>query len=146
MISMLPVLTAHFCCSTNTETCFYSVWFVCVFQHALRLLAFGQLYTVLNMDPLPASKPSPRLLEGVCSNVFSCSCESTVYGRSLQHQNMASFTTILQHWFHCGVTVLILFKLFWLFPLFLFYHCLYSFFTFTSTKKVLCLNLPVKLL
>ncbi|KAM3868410.1 spermatid perinuclear RNA-binding protein-like [Diretmus argenteus] len=35
-------------------------------QHALRLLAFGQLYKVLNMDPLPASKPSPRLLEGSC--------------------------------------------------------------------------------
>ncbi|GAA6223750.1 spermatid perinuclear RNA-binding protein-like isoform X1 [Lates japonicus] len=33
-------------------------------QHALRLLAFGQLYKVLNMDPIPASKPSPRLLEG----------------------------------------------------------------------------------
>nr|XP_020450811.1 spermatid perinuclear RNA-binding protein-like isoform X2 [Monopterus albus] len=33
-------------------------------QHALRLLAFGQLYKVLNMDPLPASKPSPRLVEG----------------------------------------------------------------------------------
>ncbi|XP_074525998.1 spermatid perinuclear RNA-binding protein-like isoform X2 [Halichoeres trimaculatus] len=33
-------------------------------QHALRLLAFGQLYKVLNMDPLPASKPSARLLEG----------------------------------------------------------------------------------
>ncbi|XP_038559784.1 spermatid perinuclear RNA-binding protein-like isoform X1 [Micropterus salmoides] len=35
-------------------------------QYALRLLAFGQLYKVLNMDPLPASKPSPRLLEGGC--------------------------------------------------------------------------------
>ncbi|XP_060927771.1 spermatid perinuclear RNA-binding protein-like [Limanda limanda] len=35
-------------------------------QHALRLLAFGQLYKVLNMDPLPASKPSPRLFEGGC--------------------------------------------------------------------------------
>ncbi|XP_040010555.1 spermatid perinuclear RNA-binding protein-like [Xiphias gladius] len=35
-------------------------------QHALRLLAFGQLYKVLNMDPLPASKTSPRLLEGGC--------------------------------------------------------------------------------
>ncbi|KAM6945216.1 spermatid perinuclear RNA-binding protein-like [Lycodopsis pacificus] len=35
-------------------------------QHALRLLAFGQLYKVLNMDPLPSSKPSPRLLEGGC--------------------------------------------------------------------------------
>ncbi|KAG7219215.1 hypothetical protein INR49_019275 [Caranx melampygus] len=35
-------------------------------QHALRLLAFGQLYKVLNMDPLPASKPSARLLEGSC--------------------------------------------------------------------------------
>ncbi|XP_029016835.1 spermatid perinuclear RNA-binding protein-like isoform X2 [Betta splendens] len=34
-------------------------------QHALRLLAFGQLYKVLNMDPLPANKPSSRLLEGV---------------------------------------------------------------------------------
>ncbi|XP_041643882.1 spermatid perinuclear RNA-binding protein-like isoform X1 [Cheilinus undulatus] len=33
-------------------------------QHALRLLAFGQLYKVLKMDPLPASKPSARLLEG----------------------------------------------------------------------------------
>lgn len=43
---------------------------VCVcFQHALRLLAFGQLYKVLNMDPLPACKPSPRLLEGECSAV-----------------------------------------------------------------------------
>ncbi|CAG5919336.1 unnamed protein product [Menidia menidia] len=35
-------------------------------QHALRLLAFGQLYKVLNMDPLPANKPSARLLEGGC--------------------------------------------------------------------------------
>uniref|UniRef100_A0A665TUS7 Spermatid perinuclear RNA-binding protein-like n=1 Tax=Echeneis naucrates TaxID=173247 RepID=A0A665TUS7_ECHNA len=35
-------------------------------QHALRLLAFGQLYKVLNMDPLPASKPSPRVSEGSC--------------------------------------------------------------------------------
>ncbi|KAF3695372.1 Spermatid perinuclear RNA-binding protein [Channa argus] len=35
-------------------------------QHALRLLAFGQLYKVLNMDPLPASKPSSRLLQGGC--------------------------------------------------------------------------------
>ncbi|XP_041854836.1 spermatid perinuclear RNA-binding protein-like isoform X2 [Melanotaenia boesemani] len=35
-------------------------------QHALRLLAFGQLYKVLDMDPLPACKPSPRLLEGGC--------------------------------------------------------------------------------
>ncbi|XP_063752750.1 spermatid perinuclear RNA-binding protein-like isoform X2 [Eleginops maclovinus] len=35
-------------------------------QHALRLLAFGQLYKVLNMDPLPTSKPSPKLLEGSC--------------------------------------------------------------------------------
>ncbi|XP_068166777.1 spermatid perinuclear RNA-binding protein-like isoform X2 [Antennarius striatus] len=33
-------------------------------QYALRLLALGQLYKVLNMDPLPASKP--RLLEGGC--------------------------------------------------------------------------------
>lgn len=33
-------------------------------QHALRLLAFGQLYKVLNMDPLPAAKPSPRTSEG----------------------------------------------------------------------------------
>ncbi|XP_068616723.1 spermatid perinuclear RNA-binding protein-like [Brachionichthys hirsutus] len=33
-------------------------------QHALRLLALGQLYKVLNMDPLPVSKP--RLLEGGC--------------------------------------------------------------------------------
>uniref|UniRef100_A0A674P0U9 Spermatid perinuclear RNA-binding protein-like n=1 Tax=Takifugu rubripes TaxID=31033 RepID=A0A674P0U9_TAKRU len=39
-------------------------------QHALRLLAFGQLYKVLNMDPLPASKPSPRLLEGGCQKRF----------------------------------------------------------------------------
>ena len=37
-----------------------------VFQHALRLLAFGQMYKVLNMDPLPASKPTQRLSEGVC--------------------------------------------------------------------------------
>ncbi|KAA8592433.1 hypothetical protein FQN60_017888 [Etheostoma spectabile] len=35
-------------------------------QHALRLLAFGQLYKILNMDPLPTSRPSPRLLEGGC--------------------------------------------------------------------------------
>uniref|UniRef100_A0A3Q2CV76 Spermatid perinuclear RNA-binding protein-like n=1 Tax=Cyprinodon variegatus TaxID=28743 RepID=A0A3Q2CV76_CYPVA len=35
-------------------------------QHALRLIAFGQLYKVLNMDPLPANKASPRLLEGLC--------------------------------------------------------------------------------
>ncbi|TNN30405.1 Spermatid perinuclear RNA-binding protein [Liparis tanakae] len=33
-------------------------------QHALRLLAFGQLYKVLNIDPLPSSKPSVRPLEG----------------------------------------------------------------------------------
>uniref|UniRef100_A0A8C7H9N8 Spermatid perinuclear RNA-binding protein n=1 Tax=Oncorhynchus kisutch TaxID=8019 RepID=A0A8C7H9N8_ONCKI len=30
-------------------------------QHALRLLAFGQLYKVLNMNPLPPTKPSHRL-------------------------------------------------------------------------------------
>ncbi|XP_034727069.1 spermatid perinuclear RNA-binding protein-like isoform X2 [Etheostoma cragini] len=35
-------------------------------QHALRLLAFGQLYKILNMNPLPTSRPSPRLLEGGC--------------------------------------------------------------------------------
>ncbi|XP_036000198.1 spermatid perinuclear RNA-binding protein isoform X3 [Fundulus heteroclitus] len=35
-------------------------------QHALRLIAFGQLYKVLSMDPLPANKASPRLLEGGC--------------------------------------------------------------------------------
>ncbi|XP_047236263.1 spermatid perinuclear RNA-binding protein-like [Girardinichthys multiradiatus] len=35
-------------------------------QHALRLIAFGQLYKVLNMDPLPANKASTRLLEGGC--------------------------------------------------------------------------------
>ncbi|XP_061586615.1 spermatid perinuclear RNA-binding protein-like isoform X2 [Cololabis saira] len=35
-------------------------------QHALRLLAFGQLYKVLNMDPLPAIKSPPRLLEAGC--------------------------------------------------------------------------------
>lgn len=47
-----------------------------VFQHALRLLAFGQLYKVLNMDPLPACKPSLRLLEGVCSVplCYVCAC------------------------------------------------------------------------
>ncbi|XP_068452388.1 spermatid perinuclear RNA-binding protein-like [Clinocottus analis] len=33
-------------------------------QHALRLQAFGQLYKVLNIDPLPTSRPSPRQLEG----------------------------------------------------------------------------------
>uniref|UniRef100_A0A8C8IDC3 Spermatid perinuclear RNA-binding protein n=1 Tax=Oncorhynchus tshawytscha TaxID=74940 RepID=A0A8C8IDC3_ONCTS len=39
-------------------------------QHALRLLAFGQLYKVLNMNPLPPTKPSHRLSgsdkKGVC--------------------------------------------------------------------------------
>ncbi|XP_066569195.1 spermatid perinuclear RNA-binding protein isoform X2 [Amia ocellicauda] len=29
-------------------------------QHALRLLAFGQIYKVLEMDPLPSSKPSQK--------------------------------------------------------------------------------------
>ncbi|XP_015222129.2 spermatid perinuclear RNA-binding protein isoform X4 [Lepisosteus oculatus] len=29
-------------------------------QHALRLLAFGQIYKVLDMDPLPSSKPSQK--------------------------------------------------------------------------------------
>lgn len=48
---------------------------LCVFQHALRLLAFGQLYKVLNMDPLPASKPSPRLLEGACRLVCALFCK-----------------------------------------------------------------------
>ncbi|XP_061881149.1 spermatid perinuclear RNA-binding protein-like isoform X3 [Entelurus aequoreus] len=33
-------------------------------QHALRLLAFGQLHKVLNMDPLPRGRPSSGLLEG----------------------------------------------------------------------------------
>ncbi|KAI1904785.1 hypothetical protein AGOR_G00009260 [Albula goreensis] len=31
-------------------------------QHALRLLAFGQIYKVLEMDPLPSSKPSQKFL------------------------------------------------------------------------------------
>ncbi len=34
--------------------------FLCVFQHALRLMAFGQIYKVLEMDPLPSSKPSQK--------------------------------------------------------------------------------------
>lgn len=29
-------------------------------QHALRLMAFGQIYKVLDMDPLPSSKPSQK--------------------------------------------------------------------------------------
>lgn len=46
-----------------------------LFQQALRLLAFGQLYKVLNMDPLPACKPAPRLLEGVWSvTCVRCDC------------------------------------------------------------------------
>ncbi|KAM6931231.1 spermatid perinuclear RNA-binding protein-like [Xenentodon cancila] len=35
-------------------------------QHAVRLLAFGQLYKVLNMDPLPPIRSSSRLLEAGC--------------------------------------------------------------------------------
>ncbi|KAM6965263.1 spermatid perinuclear RNA-binding protein-like [Aplochiton taeniatus] len=35
-------------------------------QHALRLLAFGQLYKVLNVDPLPSSQPLSRPTEGSC--------------------------------------------------------------------------------
>ncbi|CDQ88620.1 unnamed protein product, partial [Oncorhynchus mykiss] len=38
-------------------------------QHALRLLAFGQLYKVLNMNPLTPTKPSHRLFgldKGTC--------------------------------------------------------------------------------
>ncbi|XP_048875254.1 spermatid perinuclear RNA-binding protein isoform X4 [Brienomyrus brachyistius] len=31
-------------------------------QHALRFLAFGQIYKVLEMDPLPSSKPSQKYL------------------------------------------------------------------------------------
>uniref|UniRef100_A0A8D0CKA7 Spermatid perinuclear RNA-binding protein n=1 Tax=Scleropages formosus TaxID=113540 RepID=A0A8D0CKA7_SCLFO len=31
-------------------------------QHALRLLAFGQIYKVLEMDPLPSSKPTQKYL------------------------------------------------------------------------------------
>ncbi|KAG5834555.1 hypothetical protein ANANG_G00262730 [Anguilla anguilla] len=31
-------------------------------QHALRLLAFGQIYKVLEMDPLPSTKPSQKYL------------------------------------------------------------------------------------
>ncbi len=70
---------SEFCCSTNKVMCPHSVCVcvcvcVCLFQHALRLLAFGQLYKVLNMHPLPASKPLPRLLEGVCSAVCVCVC------------------------------------------------------------------------
>ncbi|XP_036385554.1 spermatid perinuclear RNA-binding protein isoform X1 [Megalops cyprinoides] len=31
-------------------------------QHALRLLAFGQIYKVLEMDPIPSSKPSQKYM------------------------------------------------------------------------------------
>lgn len=57
---------AEFCCISPKH------WYgliLSVSQHALRLLAFGQLYKVLNMDPLPANKPSARLLEGVCFHI-----------------------------------------------------------------------------
>ncbi|KAK1892752.1 Spermatid perinuclear RNA-binding protein [Dissostichus eleginoides] len=50
-------------------------------QHALRLLAFGQLYKVLNMDPLPAGKPSPRLLEG-----DQCVCLRSTGGCQKRHR------------------------------------------------------------
>uniref|UniRef100_A0A3Q2Q1M4 Spermatid perinuclear RNA-binding protein-like n=1 Tax=Fundulus heteroclitus TaxID=8078 RepID=A0A3Q2Q1M4_FUNHE len=46
-----------------------------VFQHALRLIAFGQLYKVLSMDPLPANKASPRLLEGGCQKRLRDDCD-----------------------------------------------------------------------
>lgn len=84
---------ASFWCFDNSMMCPHSICLcvcVCVFslQHALRLLAFGQLYKVLNMDPLPASKSSPRLLEGVSSvvsvfvfhvNLFVCMLCLCVY-------------------------------------------------------------------
>lgn len=38
----------------------FDTFFSCVFQHALRLMAFGQIYKVLEMDPLPSSKPSQK--------------------------------------------------------------------------------------
>lgn len=39
----------------------FCVWCViCVQQHALRLMAFGQIYKVLEMEPLPSNKPSQK--------------------------------------------------------------------------------------
>lgn len=34
--------------------------FLCFQQHALRLMAFGQIYKVLEMEPLPSNKPSQK--------------------------------------------------------------------------------------
>ena len=52
---------------------------VCVFciqQHALRLMAFGQIYKVLEMEPLPSNKPSQKYpwsdKEGVYTCVTAC--------------------------------------------------------------------------
>ena len=40
-------------------------------QHALRLMAFGQIYKVLEMEPLPSNKPSQKYpwsdKEGACT-------------------------------------------------------------------------------
>lgn len=48
----------------------------CVQQHALRYMAFGQIYKVLEMEPLPSNKPSQKYpwsdKEGVCICLPAC--------------------------------------------------------------------------
>lgn len=83
--------------------CVFVVFF---FQHALRLLAFGQLYKVLNMDPLPASKPSPRLLEGVCSVVRVSSQKSVSVRLSVCVRLCVSFL----YFFNLSTAICVLFR------------------------------------
>lgn len=50
---------------------FSCVCVLCVQQHALRLMAFGQIYKVLEMEPLPSNKQPQKYpwsdKEGVCT-------------------------------------------------------------------------------
>lgn len=69
----------------------------CVQQHALRLMAFGQIYKVLEMEPLPSNKPSQKypwsdkdgvytcitaclrcLLQHICLSLAVCLCSQSV--------------------------------------------------------------------
>lgn len=43
-------------------------------QHALRLMAFGQIYKVLEMEPLPSNKPSQKYPWSDKEGVYLATC------------------------------------------------------------------------
>lgn len=85
-----------------------------IHQHALRLMAFGQIYKVLEMEPLPSNKPSQKYpwsdKEGVCTRLPTCLLALL---QPMSHTHILSVCSGFYSVFSVPFTLLLLIKLSW---------------------------------